>query len=212
MKAVLSRSWRKLFSTDCCPLCATPFAQNAPVCTACMELLPWALDYSERAGLQVLSAFDYLPPINHLLLGGKSAHHLDQLNILARLLAEHLPTVIRTKPQAILPIPLHPRRLRQRGFNQSIELTRPLAKAMQLPLITQAVIRQRHTPEQKLLSAVERLHNMQDAFLIRHHLPYQQIALFDDMITTGSTCLELAKLLEAAGISVQIWTCARAKR
>lgn len=195
-----------------CPLCATYYAaSDAPLCPACLAALPWALDSNWRSGLPVLSVFEYHEPINALLLGGKNNPQLDQLHILARLIALYLPAVLPAVPDAILPIPLHTKRLRQRGFNQSLELARPLAKQLKIPLITQGVIRHRHTQEQKTLSGTERLHNLQDAFRLTAPLTHQHIALFDDMITTGSTCMELAALLHEHGIRVQIWTCARTK-
>jgi len=169
------------------------------------------LDTNWRSGLPVLSVFEYREPINTLLLGGKNSPQLDQLHILARLIALYLPTVLPAVPDAILPIPLHTKRLRQRGFNQSLELARPLAKQLKIPLLTQGVIRHRHTQAQKTLSSTERLYNLQDAFSLTAPLTYQHIALFDDMITTGSTCMELAALLHEQGVHVQIWTCARTK-
>lgn len=113
-------------------------------------------------------------------------------------------------PEAILPIPLHPTRLKKRGFNQALELAKPLAKKLDIPLLNNAVLRQKYTQPQTELHAQERNENLTNAFQLATHLPYKHIALFDDVITTGATCSSLAQTLQQAGIeTIEAWSCAR---
>lgn len=113
-------------------------------------------------------------------------------------------------PQAILPVPLHHKRLQQRGFNQALELVKPMANALNIPLLKAAVIRQKYTHAQSALDYTQRQTNVADAFALTQHLPYQHIAIFDDVITTGATVAALAELLTQSGIKqVEIWSFAR---
>ncbi|MEZ5479910.1 MAG: ComF family protein [Thiolinea sp.] len=182
------------------------------LCQACRKALPWHVQNPLSREL-LISVFDYTDPIRQLILAGKSGKQLDKLQLLADLIADTLPGQIAERPQAILPVPLHVSRLRERGFNQSVELAKPLARRLGIPLLLDLVERQRNTGDQKALSASDRQINVLHAFKLRHSLPYQHIALFDDVLTTGSTCAELQTLLLAHGVTkVQIWTCARTKQ
>jgi len=114
-------------------------------------------------------------------------------------------------PQAIIPIPMHAKRLRQRGFNQALELSRFFASHYQLPLNYSHLIRSRHTDLQAGMSAKDRQKNVQRAFRVKHSLPYEHIALIDDVMTTGSTVNEAAKVLKQSGVKqVDVWIIARA--
>ena len=114
-------------------------------------------------------------------------------------------------PQAIIPMPMHSRRLKQRGFNQALELSRFFASHYKLPLNYSSVIRSRYTDLQAGLTAVERQKNVQHAFMLKEPLKYEHIALVDDVMTTGSTVNEAAKILKQSGIKkVDIWIIARA--
>ncbi len=210
----LTSYWQKLQNTQrlSCPLCATPLPDPPqPVCEICFEALPWSAP--PAAPTDIISAFDYAPPISGLILAGKTGKQLDKLQLLAELTAQRLPQHIQQLPEAILPVPLHPQRLRQRGFNQSLELVRPLAKRLQLPILNHSVIRNRQTLEQKTLRAAARSANLQGAFRLNKPLPYRHIAIFDDVLTTGATCQALASLLLAHEIeTVQIWVCANTKQ
>lgn len=204
--------YTSLLTPQSCTFCRSATSgQSTPVCHQCHAELPRATERGQTLG--ELSAFYYEPPISQYILAGKTGKQLDKLKILAELLADNLIPLITTPPEAIIPIPLHTKRLRQRGFNQSIELALPLAKRLGVPLLTQDIVRQRDTREQKQLSAAQRAKNMHAAFKLSATLPYQHVAIFDDVITTGTTCAVLRQQLLTQGIeSVEIWCCATTKQ
>lgn len=196
-----------------CPLCSSKLLSHSDlICAPCYQTLPWQAKSATQAATPLISTFTYASPIKQLILEGKSSQRLDKLQLLAQLLKQQLPKLILELPEAILPIPLHKKRLRERGFNQSVELVRPLAQQLGLPLLLKEVIRWRYTDEQKKLAAAERQHNLQQAFRLISPIPYKHIAIFDDVVTTGATCAELEALLIDHGVEkVQIWCCAQTK-
>jgi ComF family protein len=115
-------------------------------------------------------------------------------------------------PEAIVPVPLSRERLRERGFNQALELARPIARALKRPLLPRLLIRTRHTLAQSSLRRKERLRNVQGAFaLAPGRKPPPHLALFDDVLTTGATLRECAKVLRRAGATtIEVWAIARA--
>jgi ComF family protein len=113
----------------------------------------------------------------------------------------------------ILSVPLHPRRLRQRGFNQSLLLARCVSRAHSIPLDFTSLQRTRHTEPQTQLSGSERQKNIRGAFEVRRleAIAEKHILLIDDVFTTGSTVQECAKVLLKAGAEqVDVLTLARA--
>jgi ComF family protein len=113
---------------------------------------------------------------------------------------------------ALLPMPLHWRRHAARGFNQAMEIARPLMAATGLPLVT-SVARQRSTPYQSGLSASQRRRNLDAAFVAKGAVTYRHVLIVDDVITTGETCRQLALvLLEAGAERVSALAIARAQR
>lgn len=203
----------RFVSPKTCPLCSTPLKTLQPMmCEHCYQALPWNLACAQQAPTPLISAFTYAAPIKQLILEGKNSPYLDKLQLLAKLLEQTFPKILTDYPEAILPVPLHPKRLRQRGFNQSIELVRPLAKKLGLPLLLTEVVRQRHTDEQKKLAAIARQHNLDQAFQLIKPIKYKHVAIFDDVVTTGATCAELEALLIDHGVEkIQIWCCAQTK-
>jgi len=114
-------------------------------------------------------------------------------------------------PDCLLPVPLHPFRLRQRGYNQSIEISRVLATVKQLPLELKAVVRARRTVSQTGLNAGERQKNMRSAFRLKYNIPCRHVLIVDDVVTTGATVNELARLLKRNGVQqVGVLSIARA--
>jgi len=194
-----------------CAFCGLPRIQPSHLlCEACYADLPW---HTPTAGTQTYSAFAYQPPISNLLLGIKFGKNLRELSTLGKLTAIGIQHQIDEIPAAILPVPLHTARLRTRGFNQALELARPLAQQLGIPLLTRAVIRQKATQAQTELDMETRQRNVQQAFCLRAPLPYRHIAIFDDVITTGATTQELVRLLHSQGVArVDIWSCARTIR
>jgi ComF family protein len=112
-------------------------------------------------------------------------------------------------PELVLPIPLHPRRLRARGFNPAAVLGRSLARELRAPFAPVALWRVRDTPSQTGLDRRERRHNVRGAFRARERtrLPVR-VWLVDDVVTTGSTLSEAARVLRRAGARTVVGVCA----
>ncbi|HEY9199024.1 MAG TPA: ComF family protein [Gammaproteobacteria bacterium] len=182
-----------------CPLCARPLAGSDRICGACLSHPP-AFD-------RCIALFRYAAPLDGLLLQLKFAQAVHLARVFATLLAERVST--EPPPDCILPVPLHPGRQRERGFNQSIEIARPLARHLGCDLDLDTCIRRRDTPPQSRLSARARRRNLQDAFALTR-APARHIALLDDVMTTGSTLNEMTRLLRQGGAErIEVWVCAR---
>jgi ComF family protein len=156
--------------------------------------------------------YRYAAPLDRLIpalkFGGKLAH----ARLLGELLAEELAASGARRPELILPVPLHARRLRERGYNQALELARPVARALGLPLETRACTRLRATAAQSGLDLKARRANLRGAFAVPA-LGVKHVAVLDDVVTSGSTVAELARALARAGVErVDVWAVARATR
>ncbi len=134
---------------------------------------------------------------------------LASARLLAALMARSLAGAER--PQALVPVPLHGSRLRVRGYDQALELARPLALALRLPLRDDLLLRRRATAAQSTLDVESRRRNMRNAFAAHADavLP-AHVAVIDDVMTTGATARAAASALRRAGVArVDVWVCAR---
>ncbi len=179
----------------------TAVESPAPVCGACLGSPPPVA--ATRA------AFVYGFPVDRLLPRLKFHQGLAAGRLLSQLAADAFAAADR--PQALVPIPLHRARLRARGYDQALELARPLASALELPLRDDLLQRARHTAPQSRLDAGARRRNLRGAFTVRAHAPLPtHVALFDDVMTTGATLHAAAHALRRAGVArVDAWVCAR---
>jgi len=217
-----------------CLLCDTPVAADATLCPDCLQALPWIASpcpccgrpLPEPVGTHGLCGaclhkpphyhrsaipFRYAPPLAHLIKQMKFHQRLDIARSLGDLLARYLSPGADSLPEVIVPVPLHPRRLRRRGYNQALELARPVAARLGLPIDTRLVRRQRATAEQSHLQLPQRRRNVRGAFTIDRPRAYRHVAIFDDVVTSGQTVNELARVLQMAGIErVDVWSCCRA--
>ena len=145
-----------------------------------------------------------------MIQGLKYRRELYYGRILGQLLARYV-AHRDTRPELVIPVPLAMARYRERGFNQARELARPLCKSLGLRLRSDLVERRRETREQAGLERQERLKNTRDAFALIAPLPVRHVAIVDDVVTTGSTVNEVAKLLRGAGAEwIEVWAAARA--
>ncbi|BAL23331.1 ComF family protein [Azoarcus sp. KH32C] len=172
---------------DCCPVCAIPVKGGA-VCGSCQREPP-AFDAS-------VAALSYLFPADRLLQALKYGGRLAVSQLLAQLLLEW---VAPAEEAVLVPMPLHERRLRERGFNQAVEIARPLARAWKLPLELEAVRRVRDTVSQATLPWSRRRVNMRGAFRCDTSFAGKTVIVIDDVMTTGATLDELARTLKASG-------------
>jgi len=159
------------------------------------------------------SLFHYQSPIDRLISRFKFNQQLGYGRLFGQLMAEHIKHQYRGEqlPDMVIPVPLHKRRLRERGFNQAQELARVCAKTLAIPLNTQHCRRNKHTEHQLGLSAMERHRNLKRAFSSQEFEPSTSVALVDDVMTTGTTLHELSACLKKAGCEqIHLWCIARA--
>ncbi|MEY3667215.1 MAG: hypothetical protein RL572_755 [Pseudomonadota bacterium] len=149
-----------------------------------------------------LAAFRYEFPVRELIAGFKFRADFALGRSLAILLAERLRTSFEHSGErpVLVPVPLHERRLRGRGFNQSLLVARVLADQCALPLAARHCNRVRATPPQRGLGAGERQVNLRGAFSIRQPgRVFPHVIIVDDVVTTTSTVSEIAALYRRAG-------------
>ncbi|KGM53367.1 competence protein ComF [Lysobacter daejeonensis GH1-9] len=217
-----------------CLLCGDPGQDGRDLCAGCDRQLPWSGPACHRCALPLPAAsegdsatctlceheppplahthaaFAYAAPLDRLLPRLKFHGELAAGRLMARLMAEALAE--QPLPEALVPVPLHRRRLRERGYNQAREIAAPLARQLGVPLRDGLLQRIRHTRPQSRLDAEGRQGNLDDAFAVvaRGPLP-AHVALVDDVMTTGATLHAAAWALREAGVRrVDAWVCARA--
>jgi ComF family protein len=193
----------------CCTLCAQPlFAERGieHLCGMCLRERP-RFDTS-------FVPFRYSYPLDRMIQRLKYAGELPIGRLLGDLFAQRLKTErSETLPEVIIPVPLAARRFRSRGYNQASELGRRIAKHCGIELRADVVERTRETLEQAALARAQRRKNVRGAFEVIAPLPYSHVAVLDDVVTTGSTVNELAKVLRKAGAKrIEVWAIARAGR
>ena len=213
-----------------CLVCAEPGDRAMDLCTACRDALPWNAEACRQCGLAfdgpgshcghcrfspppytlTQAAFRYEFPVDRLLPRFKFHGDLAAGAVLATLMQWSLDPAER--PDALIPVPLHGSRLRQRGYDQALELGKALSRECRLPLCRDRLVRVRATHAQTELGAADRQRNMRGAFGLRGAAPLpRHVALIDDVMTTGATLGECAQALRAAGVErVDVWTVARA--
>ena len=181
-----------------CRQCARPLGTAGRCDRCCGYKLPWT-----RAVAPLAWAFPVDALISRLKYGG--ALHFGAL--LGRLLADSCSDL---RPDGIVPVPLHPARLAERGFNQARELARPLARVVGAPVLERACRRTVATPPQAGLTAQQRYRNLRNAFAASSEVRGLRLAVVDDVLTTGSTAAALSRaLLRAGAVEVEVWAVAR---
>ncbi|WP_353570043.1 ComF family protein [Candidatus Albibeggiatoa sp. nov. BB20] len=154
------------------------------------------------------AVFDYVYPVNRLIQSAKFYNNLVVLHYLGSLMAQHLD--FEQIPDVIIPVPLHIKRLRQRGYNQSVELAKMVRNKLKLPLNYSHCQRIRYTVPQVGLNGKARLTNLADAFAIKQWpTEWEHVLLIDDVLTTGTTVDEISKVLKSVGVKqITVWCCA----
>lgn len=191
----------------CCPRCALPQAphgrEGTGSCARCRRRPP---EFDSA-----LVPFEYAWPVDRLVRGLKFHGRRPFARVLGMELAAARQALGPPWPQCVVPLPLHPERFRERGFNQAEEIARHAARVLGLPLAGRVLERALPTREQSGLTAAERRRNVRHAFRMRRPLVGLHVALVDDVLTTGSTAAEAARALKAGGAaSVELWAVARA--
>lgn len=223
-----------------CVLCQRPGQPQLDLCDGCQHLLPvlsqpcaacalplppgadTALCGQCRQGRSLVqmtvAACRYDEPASALITRFKYQRHLAAGRALTTLLLDQIRDHYRDRnlPELLLPVPLHPQRLRERGYNQSLLMARDLGRALHIPLDEHLLLRQHMTPPQQGLSARARRRNLRNAFVLKpawQNRCYQRVALIDDVVTTMSTANEIARILRRDSqqpLEIHLWCLARA--
>jgi ComF family protein len=213
-----------------CIFCSLPSRHN--ICHACQEKLPVLTHYCQQCAellpdhitsccgqclkypppfRNTFALFRYEAPMIQLITGLKFQHRLPYALALSELLKERILTdwyMNKPLPSLVIPVPLHKKRLQTRGFNQSLEILRPLSRLITIDI--HGVKRIKNTLPQSQLKKSQRAKNITNAFACERDYYGLSIAIFDDVITTGSTVTELAALLKQNGaMNIDVWCCAR---
>jgi ComF family protein len=198
-RAICEPCWQEFpwLAAPCCATCAHPLATPG-ICGRCLAEPPH-FD-------QVIAATRYGFPVDGLIQACKYGGRLATIRALAALLEQHQPV----RADLIVPMPLSAQRLRERGFNQALELARVAARSAQAPVDAALCVKTRETSPQTRLPWKERRKNIRGAFVVLGDITGQHVVVVDDVLTTGATMNELARNLKRAGAaSVTGWVVAR---
>jgi len=191
---------------NACPQCGIPLAHDVEttLCGQCQQKAP---RYD-----RVISLLHYQPPVTWLLQQMKFHNKPAYARLLSSLFVPRIQRDAATLPDAIIPVPLHHKRQFQRGFNQSDEIAMTLSKALNCPLDRKLLQRQLNNRHQSGLDAKQRRKNVRGVFRVTtSKTTYNHVAVIDDVMSTGSTVNEIARLLKKSGVKkVDVWVLARA--
>jgi len=182
-----------------CPVCALP----TPAGETCGQCLIQPPLFSNT-----VAVFGYSFPLDKLIQAMKYGEQLPFAHSFAKKLVKVID--IDALPDCLIPMPLHPAKLRERGFNQSLLLAETIARDHNLKLLPDACRRVRDTPPQSALSWKERKKNVRNAFQCDIDLTGMNVALVDDVLTTGASMDALAAAVGQQGATViSAWVVAR---
>jgi len=219
-KSAMARARAALGSMLVPPSCLLCGARGLPgpidLCAGCLADLP-----GHPAPLQVAAGgyqliccpWLYAFPVDELVRGLKFHGERSHARVLGALLARTRLGSAIPLPQRVVPVPLHARRLAERGYNQAAELARFAAREVGLRCESRCLQRLRDTRAQSHLGAAARAANLRQAFRAPALLSFTSVALVDDVMTTGSTAAAAAAALRAAGATrVELWVVAQVQR
>ena len=215
-----------------CLLCGSP-SGSICICDPCRAELPWHGPHCLRCGLPLGSPRDkicgaciqtappffrtvcplrYEFPANRLVQALKFKRQLAAGRVMSHLICEQVSIRNLSHPDTLIPVPLHNLRMLSRGFNQAYELSAYAGRMLNIPMLAGALRRTRNTQAQSGLSRKQRRRNLKGAFYWHGTVkPGCHVALVDDVMTTGTTLSECARVLKRAGAKrVDVWVAARA--
>ena len=191
------------YLTNCCHQCGQQLTAQRDYCGACISKPPH-FD-------QVFAPFEYSSSVRDLIIKFKYGETPTLAKPLAHLFHQQFFEQGIETPDLLISVPMHHSRLRQRGYNQSIELCRHLSRVMGIPTSHKIIAKCKLTPAQANLNLKRRKQNMRGSFSAGNPMQFNHIAIVDDVITTGATANEIAKVLKQMGVDyVQVWTLAHA--
>lgn len=209
-------------SLPICPACEKDLPTLGTSCTRCARILSTAAKVQCGACLQSPPPFDctfalfpYEQPIIQLIAQLKFGHQLSCARALGKIFCQNMLNkwyVNAALPDLIIPIPLHPKRLRMRGFNQALEIAKEISKFFNIP-IDHSTTRIKATIAQSHLPASRRQKNVAHAFIFNRSYQDLTVAVMDDVITTSYTMNEFCGGLRKNGVKkIHVWCCARSQR
>ena len=185
-----------------CPRCALPLATPAPLCGDCLRSTP--------PFAAAFAPYLYVHPLDLLVTKLKFGRSLAAGRVLSELWFDAIAVRRPVLPDLFVPVPMHTSRLRERGYNQALEIARHLARTTGARLAPEACERARDTPAQIGLPWAERAANVRGAFRAQGSLEGATVAVLDDVMTTGATLDEIAGALKRSGASYVVnWVVAR---
>ncbi|WP_133405465.1 ComF family protein [Parashewanella tropica] len=202
-----------------CSVCLQAGLYQTPVCLGCgasmTELIRYCGQCQLSMPIKIIAPCSYHQGLGRWIAAIKYQRQFAVLEALTNALHQKIIQLanedLLSMPQAIIPVPLHPKRQRKRGFNQAWLVAKPLSQQLGLPLLDTHLLRVQATKEQAGLDGKQRRQNLHGAFTLTQPLNVQRVAIVDDVVTTGTTVAEIAKLLARQGISSQVWCLARAE-
>lgn len=227
------RSFIEFLFPSTCLLCGAPGEAGRDLCAGCALDLPYNLRACARCARPFLvplpdgavcgdcerrpppfevclTAFRYEGALPVLITGAKFRGRLNAARLLGQCLAEHVRESADDWPEALVPVPLHPRRQRMRGYNQALEIARVTGRELSIRPEPRLVARTLATPPQVGLTARARRRNIRGAFKVMADPTGRHLAIVDDVMTTSSTVSELSRaLLDAGAARVDVWAVAR---
>lgn len=231
-------NWLQKLQSVCfqpdCRLCKAPVKNDIGLCQACKLDLPWLFQACHYCAIPLpgnsrvavcadcqkqappldrcSALFAWTAPISGWVQALKFQQQLEIARLLGCLLAEQYSDQPMNPEHTIIPVPIHRKRLSERGYNQALEIARPL-QALGYSVRTDICTRKQPTSAQSRLSAHHRQQNIRGAFSVDKPIKKQKFILIDDVMTTGATLFELARLLKQAGAAhVEAWVIARTPR
>ena len=226
--------WTKIWQ-PICAICGSSSNTSMDLCDICYSNLPWIKDSCYQCGLPLTTAqesvrcnqcqynppefdrfcalFTYQSPVTKLIRQLKFNHNLAYGNLMGQLLLEQYDKWYKSKPapEVVVPVPLHEKRIRSRGFNQVQEILRPLVKAGKITVLNNICERTQYTRPQAKLNFRHRKYNLQKAFRLTQKVDFEHVAIVDDVLTTGNTVRGLSRVFRDAGVQcIDVWCVCRA--
>lgn len=219
------------FFPSACPSCGktSDVFQYSPICSSCWSdikrytghccikcALPLSSEHAKICGDCIKNPPPFTGVISYGLYEGTLAEAINQLKFYrVKRLSKHLGRLLLSLDlplaNGIVPVPLNIKRLRERGFNQSLLIAREISKSKGIPLLMDVLLKKKDTPPQTKLSAKERLLNIKNTFEVHGNIKGLRLFLVDDVMTTGATVTECSQqLMEAGAKEVVVLTLARA--
>ncbi len=205
---------------DLCPACERSLPRTAWACPRCAasdvvreteDVICGACQKQPPAFVATHAVFRYASPVDKLIQDLKYHGRLDLSRVLGGYLARQLAALAEPRSDVIVPVPLHRSRLRERGYNQSLEIARFVARRLRVPLDATGATRTRPTAPQTQLAHDQRRKNVRGAFSASDAFAGRRVAIVDDVMTSGHTVNALAEcLLRSGATDVRVWVVARA--